>query len=805
MLKNYLKIAWRNILRNKLRTAIHVLGLAIGIAVCFVIFNVISFSYSFDRFHSNKDNIFQITTLSSYLEQSWPNSGVPFPLGEAVKQEMTGIKEVAHFIRLGDALVLFPDGEKNFGRSNNFVFSDQGFFRVFEREWLAGNPTNALEKPNAVVLTERSAQKYFPGMDFSEVLGKELLYLEQDSILTQGSGVVKDYTDNTDFTFTDFISKSTIEITKSKRLPDLVSQWGSVDSNSQLFVLLEDGKSGEEVEAGLAGIVDKYIAHEEGRKTQFFIQPLSELHFTNPYTTQRAVKLVLKGLMIVGIILLVTACLNFINLETAQAINRSKEVGIRKSFGSSKKQLIQQFLTETYLLVALSIGVSFFLTELITYYFAGYLPDGLEIEILTIESVLFLLGLSVVLSFLSGIYPAFILGSYKPDQAIRGELKDPKGFSFGLFLRKNLTVIQFTLSIAFIISVLTITKQIDFLNSQELGFDKESVMYASAPYLDLSSGANNLLIKERLEQESFVQGVSLSSDMVASSGLWTTLIGFSHYDKKNEYEVQAKTIDEDFVQVNGLKLLAGKNLREISNEVLINETACLSLGFQNPEDVLGKVLEYDERELLVVGVVKDFHSRSLRESVLPMIMFYEIFPYQTINVRLEPGTSPIQAKLALDEIYKEHYPLESGSFMFLDETINRFYQDDAKMQEILAFASGMAILISCMGLFGLTLFTISKRIKELSIRKVLGASINQILLLVSKEYVILISIAFIIGSVPAYLFLENWLLSFSYRIDIPWKLFAISGIAALMLCLLIVGFHALRAANRNPAEILKSE
>lgn len=804
MWKNYLKTAWRNVLKNKLRTVIHVLGLAIGVSVCFIIFNTISFSYSFDRFHPNSDRIFQVTTLTSYYDQSWPNSGVPFPLGEVIQEDLTGLADVTHFYTLYQTFVKLSDEEKSFGRTDNVMFSDPAFFRLFEREWLAGNPSVALEEPYAVVLTEARAQTYFPELSAVEVLGKELLYVNQDSVLARVTGVVRDFSKNTDFTFTDFISKSTIETLDGKR-QFATDNWNSVNSSSQLFVLLEDGQPNKEIEAGLAKIADKYVKKEEGSHTEFFVQPLSELHFTQPYTTQRASKSVLKGLTVIGIILLVIACLNFINLETAEAINRSKEVGIRKTLGSNRGQLIAQFLMETFVLVVMAIVVSFFLVHLMASYFADYLPKGMDIAFFSWENVVFLLGLSIVLTFLSGIYPAFVMGNYQPDHALRPDRTASKGFSFGLFLRKNLTVIQFTLSIAFIIGVLAINKQIRFLHDRELGFDKEAILYARTPYLEPSRVTYNLLIKEKLEQQAFVQGVSLSNEMVASSSLWTTSVKYSHEDEKQEYQVQVKVIDEGFVEVNGLEILAGRNIREVPGEVLVNQALLHELGLETPEDLIGNVLEYNEKELKIVGVVKDFHSRPLRESILPIIMFHETTPYQVVNVRLEGGTSLVTAKNKLDEIYKEFYPLEESGFAFLDEEIDRFYRDDAKMQDVLAFASGLAILISCMGLFGLTLFTVSKRLKEVSIRKVLGASISQILILMSKEYVALILIAFVLGSIPAWIFLDNWLQTFSYKIDMPWGLFIVSGITVLVLCLMIVGLHSVNAAQKNPAHILKSE
>lgn len=804
MYKSYFKIGLRNAASDKLRTGIHVFGLAIGIAVCFIIYNVISFSYSFDNFHPRKEDIFQVTTTTTYLDQSFANSGVPFPLGEVIREELPGVEDVTQFYTLYDTRVQLPGAGKNFGNTGNVIFSDPGFFRFFEREWLAGSPALALEEPYSVVLTEVSLQKYFPGQDAGEVLGKEILYINRDSILTRVTGVVKDYPGNTDFTFTDFISKATMKTLKDHQR-FMMDNWNSVTSNSQLFVMLTGNRSKEDIEAHFTRIVDKYVEQEEGGSTQFFIQPLSELHFTQTYTTQRAARPVLKGLSIIGLILLVIASLNFINLETAQAINRRKEVGIRKTLGSSKGQLVRQFLMETSLFVWIAVAFSFIVVELIAYYFKEYLPEGMKIVFFSPENLVFLAALSLVLTFLAGIYPAFIMGSYQPDLALRPERQAARGFSLGLFLRKNLAVVQFTLSIAFIIGILSVDKQLKFLHSHELGFDKETVMYIQAPYLDPSRSNYNLLVKEKLAQQAFVQGVSLSSQPVVSGGMWTSTVKYSHENEKQEYRVQVKIIDKDFIAVNGLSLLAGRNIREVPGEVLVNVAAMQKLGFETPADMLGKILDYNEKEIQITGVVKDFHARSLREAIMPLIMYYDVQPYQTINVRLEAGIVPAQAKQTLNAIYKEFYPLEESGFAFLDEVVDRFYEDDARMQKILAFASGMAILISCMGLFGLTLFTISRRLKELSIRKVLGASVRQILMLISKQYLGLILIAFVLGSVPAWLFLDTWLKGFSYRIGMPWALFGMSGLLALVLCLLIVGLHSVNAARKNPADILKNE
>ena len=801
MLRNYFKIAFRNILGNKLRTTIHVLGLAIGIAVCYIVFNVIFHAYSFDNFHPRKDDIFRVMTELSFMDQTWPNSGVPFPLGEVIQDELAGIEDITHFYTLYQTMVSLPSAEKNFGRTDKVMFSDPGFFRIFQREWLAGNPAFALESPNAVVLTETSMKKYFPGSEPADILGSQLLYFNQDSIKAQVTGVVRDYSENTDLTFTDFISKSTL-FNLANRERYQVDNWQSVNSSSQLFVLLEGETSSEAIEEGMVSIVKKYVETDETRKTDFFLEPLSELHFSQTHSTQGATKTILRGLLVIVAIILLIACMNFVNLETAQAISRSREVGIRKTLGSKKSQLIMQFLIETCLLIWIAMIVSFFLSELTMYYFRDFLPQEMIVEFYSLENISFLVTISIILTVISGLYPAVLLANYQPVMAMKQEKVTVRGFSFGTFLRKNLTVIQFTISIAFIIAVLAISRQIRFLSEKELGFDREVVLYSYTPYKDPTN--RNHILKSQLEQQSFVKAVSLSNEMIAAQSLWTTTIKYGNESEKNEYEAQVKLIDKDY-PVNGVKLLSGRNLRETPKETLVNQALVEKLGFENPDEIIGENLDYNNDKLTVVGVTGNFHTRSLRESILPLIMYHDPASLHVVNVKLASGASISQAKTTLDNVLKSIYREEGLHFAFLDSVIEKFYTDDMKLQGIFRFASGLAILISCMGLFGLSSFTVSRRLKELSIRKVLGASVAQILRLISAEYLILMGIAFLLGSIPAWIFLNNWLTSFSYRIDMPWGLFAIAGLLALLLCMLIVGLHSMKAAQRNPAELLKSE
>ncbi len=799
---SYLKLAGRNILRNKLRTAIHIAGLALGITVCFLVFNVIFHAYSFDNFHPRKDDIFRVRTTTGFMDQSFPNVGVPFPLGEVIADELTGIGDKTHFYTLYETMVILPSADQYFGRTNNVIFADPGFFRIFQREWLSGNPGSALESPNSVVLTESSLQKYFPGIDPGDVLGKDLLYVNQDSIIAQVKGVVRDYSENTDFTFTDFISKSTLfNLTNNERFH--VDNWQSVNSSSQLFLLLEDGTTSEDIETGLAYVADKYIEAEEGRKTEFSTESLSELHFSQTYTTQRADKTTLRGLSLIVLIILLIACMNFVNLETAQAITRSKEMGIRKTLGCNRSQLIMQFLVETFTLIWLAILASFLTIELALHYFKDFLPGEMVVTFFSWRNISFLLGLSLFLTLVAGLYPAVILASYEPVKAMKEEKAFTSGFSFGVFLRKSLTVIQFTLSIAFIISVLAIHRQISFLSEKELGFDKEVVLYSYTPYKDPLS--RNYILKSQLEQESVVKAVSLSSEMIAAQSLWTTTIQYGGESEKNEYEVQVKLIDKDYLEVHGVQLLSGRNIRETPKETLVNQAMVYKLGFENPDEIIGETLDYNKDKLIVVGVTGDFHTRSLRETIRPIIMYHDPSSLHVVNVKLASGASISQAQTNLSNILKSVYRDEDLNFAFLDSVIGKFYLEDRKLRSIFRFASGLAILISCMGLFGLSSFTITKRMKELSIRKVLGASVAQIIRLISREYLTLVGIAFLLGSVPAWFFLNDWLSTFSYRIDMPWRMFTIAGMLALSLCILIVGLHAMKASRRNPAEILRSE
>ncbi|PZX50604.1 ABC transporter permease [Algoriphagus chordae] len=805
MLKNYFKIAWRNLRRNKLRTSIHILGLSIGIAICFLIFNVVTHSYSFDQFHPDKERVFRINTLTDWGDGgSFPNSGTPGPLGEVIKDEIAGIEEKGKLYTLYDALVALPNTDKVFGRSDDVTFADPGFFKIFPREWLAGNPETALVQPESVVITEESLHKYFPGSDASDVLGQELMFVDSDSIYAKVTGVIANYTENTDFVFTDFISYSTI------RTPDQIEwyglhDWGSVNSSSQLFVKLAQGVSPESLDEAFIPLIAKNMeAGDDGDySTSFFTEPLAELHFGQNYSNDNVSKVFLKGLISIGLIILVLAALNFVNLETAQAISRSKEVGIRKTIGGTRLQLITQFLAETFLIVLFSTILALALVEGIRMLFASYLPNDFSIDYFSMYNVLFYVGFPVLISMITGIYPALILSNYDPQRALKGDMVRSGKFSLGVFLRKNLTVIQLSSSIAFIILVLVLNYQLKYVTSQPLGFEKEAVMYAPMPFM--SDPDKMLQLQERFNQESMVQSASLSGSLVSSTSLWTSDVKIPMDTTEKEMYIQVMNVDSAFVKVNGIPLLAGTDAIDRADEILVNEQFVKEAGFATLEAAVGSELTYSEEQVRIIGVVADFHSRTLREKIRPLLFTYNPAYFQSINVKLSSDQNLAAAKERLEQIYLTIYPYETASFNFLDTQIDRFYQEDVKIKNVLGFACALAILISCLGLFGLSSFTIAQRTKEISIRKVLGATLQQILFLISREYMILVGISFLIAVFPAYYFLNDWLNGFNTRVEMPYLIFVAAGLGVMTICLLIVGVHSYVASQTNPAKVLKSE
>ncbi len=803
MLKNYFTIAWRNLTRNRLRTAIHILGLSLGISICFLIFNVVWHANSFDKFHPDREQIFRINTLTEYEGgDKYPNSGTPGPLGEVIDSEISSIETKGRLYTMYQTLVTVPEGNKVMGRTGEATFADPGFFKIFPRKWLAGNPETALEKPNSAILTQSKLDLYFPGVKPIDALGKEVIWIDADTFPAQITGIVEDFSENTDLIFKDFVSFSTIQSEEQKEWFGL-HHWGNVNSSSQLFVKIQDVNQKSELEESLKLIADKNYSKEADATTSFSAEPLKDIHFGQTYNDTSVSKVFLNGLIYIGLIILVLAVLNFVNLETAMAIGRSKEVGIRKTLGGRRIELISQFLAETYLLVFFSTLVALAFAEMIRSLFLGYLPEGFTLDYFQMQNFAFYAFFPVVLTLFSGIYPALILSSYQPARAIKGEKKVATGFSMGVFLRKNLTILQFSSSIAFIILVLVLQAQLRFVSSQPLGFEKDAVLYSGLPWMSEVDKMDRL--RQLIGQESNVAGVSLSGSLVSSTSLWTSDAWIPVDTTEKQIFTQVMNVDSSFIRVNGIPLLAGKIAANREEELVVNENFLKEAGYADAESALNQRLRFGGSEKTIVGVMANFHSRTLREEIRPLVFTYNPKYFQTISVKLEQGQNLASAKMALESKYKEIYPFESEDFKFLDEEIGKFYEEDARIRNVLSAATVLAILISGMGLFGLSSFTIAQRTKEISIRKVLGASMAQILGLITKEYVLLVGISFLLAIFPAYYFLRDWLNEFTYRVDMPYILYGVAGIGVMVLCLLIVGLHSYTAAQTNPAKVLKDE
>lgn len=807
MFKNYLKVAWRNLMHNKSYTAINVTGLAVGIAVCMIIFIIIQFQTSFDNFHSKKTSIYRV--LTENVETSGKDISFPMPLG--LKTAFPQLEQVAPIYASQNDQLLIPDNngnaEKVFKEQRGLFYTDPSFFKMFDFPLLAGS-YESLNEPDNVLLTKEIAEKYFGSWEAA--IGKTIKLeaggykFSHSTDVLKVSGILATIPANTDFQlkivasysgfFSDYVAEST--------------DWDETIVDFGCYILLPPNISVENFNQQL-GEYSRKVKSSVNKDSQI-IQPLSAVHYdtqTGNYSNKTISHELVNVLWLIAAFILLIACVNFINLSTAQAINRAKEVGVRKVLGSSKSQLQMQFIVETFLIVIGAVILAVLITILALPYINQLLELSLSFNILSNPViVLFLLTVTVVVTVLSGFYPAIVLSRFNPVNALKSKLtaNPAKGIS----LRRGLVVFQFIIAQALIIGTLIIVKQMNYFMDQPLGFDKDAIV--NVPFRVDSLRISRLdYLKEQLLSVNGVQAVSFSSNTPVEDGndTWNTL-RFNHAIKEADFKAITKFADNEYIPTYKLQLIAGRNLQpsSMTREFLVNESLMKSLGIKDPEEILNKEISIwdDQIKCTVVGVLKDFNDRSFRHDLAPLLITTNVTMYNQAGIKL--ATTNISSTMqSVKGIFEQTFPDFVYEYKFLDDKIESFYKQENQLAELYKIFAAIAIFLSCLGLYGLASFMAVRRIKEVGIRKVLGATTGNIVYLFSREFIILIVIAFLIATPIAWYSMHQWLQDYVYRINISWWLFAVGGLVAIIIALATISFQAIKAAIANPVKSLRSE
>jgi len=818
MIRNYFKVAFRNFWRHKLFTLINVIGLSIGISAALVIYLLMHYDLTFDKFHKDGDRIHRVVTNFSFSGSAGYNPGVCGPLPWAVKNEVTGLQQTAPIFRLSQPNVTIPNGSKASSRfkiQDNVIVTDSDYFKLFEYKWLAGSVKSALNAPYQVVLTSAQAEKYFPGVSYEQMLGKTVIY---DTLRTTVSGIVQTIRQNTDLIFHDFISFPTAFSNPSLKKQLRLNNWGGTSPDYQLFIKLAPQATVAHIEKQINDIEKRNYKSRPGVTEQFALQPLADIHFNATYGTfngRVADKTTMLELSGIALFLLLLGCINFINLTTAQSAQRAKEIGIRKTMGSSRKQLVFQFISETFLLTLTAVIISAMFAPVVLNFFAGFIPPGVKTgPIAQPNVVLFLVLLTIVVSLASGFYPALVLSGYKPIAVLKNQTGKGQETRKAL-LRKSLTVAQFAIAQFFIMATILVSKQIYYALHKDLGFKKDAILIVNSPWKNRQESLNQVLLN-KFRAIPQVDIISMGRDAPTSDDSHGT--EGTYKDGKKEIKIEnlgLKFGDENYIKVYHIKLLAGRNLTpgDTSKAFLINSTLAKQIGFKNPQDAVGKVISNfnGDKDMQIVGVVADFNQESIHAAISPLAILTSTNFYfnGTFHIALKPQTANggewKTAISSMEKAWKQIYPEDDFEYQFFDESIAGLYANEQNTVSLLNWATGLSVLISCLGLLGLTIYTTTQRTKEIGVRKVLGATVTQIVMLLSTEMAWLIVLAFVIVSPVALWAMSKWMQNFADHTNISWWIFALSGGGMLVTALFTSGFKTIKAALENPVKSLRSE
>ncbi len=804
MFKNYLKIAWRNLLRNKSYAFLNIFGLAVGLT-CFILITIyVSHEWTYDKFHANYDNLYRVTesiVVDDAVETYATTYAALAPSMDFYFQEIDAITHIYP----NSGLMIGPGNQKY--QEDGIMIVDSAFFDMFSFTLLRGNSTEALNKPASMVITPTIAAKFFGE---SDPMGRTLSFKDaRNTIDFEITGIVEAPPSNSHLQFDYLISYESLQTMRP---------W---EYNSQYYppmytyALVNSPEKVESIEARLDEFTRAYYGDEVGEENSFGFQPFGDIHLKSTIQNELSPGFNITYLYLFGavsIFILVIACINFMNLATARSLKRAREVGMRKTLGAVRPQLIGQFLSEAVIMAAFGLFFAILFVEAFLPYFNAISGKSLSLDLFSnIESILLLFGLIVVVGILSGSYPAFFLSSFSPIKSLKGSAENHGGS--GKVLRRGLVVFQFFISTALIFSTIIITKQLDFLQNSRLGFDKEKVMLLHMRETQNQIDANSLKTEILT-----IPGVQNASATSGAPGIAAGIHGFIAIPESNEADsggVQTLTVDFGFIETLGLEIVQGRTFSEEfgtdeTSAFIINEQAAEFFGWDDPlneELTLNYWLsERVPKKGNVVGVVSNFQYNSLRESIGPVVMHILPNSYYHDYLAIKLSTNNIQETIAqIEEKWTTFNPERPMEYAFLDDTFEALYRSENRLSKIFRSFAVLAVIIACLGLFGLASYSTEQKVKEIGIRKVLGARVSTIVALLGKEITLLIALSLIISLPVAYLMTNSWLNNFAERIDISLGLFLVSSLFVILLAWATIGYQTVKAALRNPIESLRSE
>jgi len=793
MLKNYFKIAFRNLWRHRVFSLINILGLTVGMTACFLIFLYVRFETSYDKFHSRGDRIYRIISDIKTPTETMHPGGPSWAVGPHL---MGGFPEVEATVRTTQDELLVRKGNIKFQEMNS-LFADSSFFDMFDFKLIKGNPHNVLNEPFNIVFSESAVKKYFGNAD---PVGQTVL-LTGDGAIAKITGVMKDIPENSMIKADMIVSMNTITRVWNTHLDD---QWGNYGNRT--YVMLKPGANAMAFEKKLPAFLEKMNGSEMKQMSMFptlMLEKFPEAYLRSDRNDSDSGSI--KNVYIFSIVamfILLIACFNFINLTTARSSERAKEVGIRKVVGAGKAQLVLQFIGESIIICLIAFVFTLGLSALLLPSFNLLAGKTLSVGIFDNKEFIGILFLSsIAIGILAGIYPALVLTSFKPVTVLKGRFNTG---SKGILLRKGLVISQFTISIALIISTLIVYLQMNFMHNEDLGFSKDQVMVINS-----NGDPAKKTFMQAIGALPQVKSVSMASSVPGGGnpGAYSKI-----QNVKGEMQVanlDLYFVDFEYMKQLNIKMAAGRTfsrefMTDTTKAMILNEAAVKMFGYRSAKDAVGRDFDQWGRAGKIIGVMKDFHYKSLRDEIKPLSMRIEPDGCNLISIKLSATNLPATIT-AIENKWNTLIPARPFSYFFLDEFFDKQYRSEQRFGKLFLNFAILAIIISCLGLLGLASYSTMQRTREIGIRKVLGASVPNIVNLLSREFLKLVLIAIIIASPIAWFAMHKWLMDFAYRIPISWWIFAIAGITATLIALITVSFQAIKAAISNPVVSLRTE